>query len=278
MNPMTPSFKSDFPIFSNNPGLIYLDSGATTQKPSLVIEGVKHFLEHDYANIHRGSYSLSERSELLYDESKEKIARCIHAQFPSEIVYTYNANYALNLLALTLAQNGKLKKGDRVLVSIAEHHANVVPWLMLKESIGIEVDYFHLTDTFDIDFEDFSKKYTDDVKIVSSTYVSNVTGTVFDLPKLSSLLRQDTLFIVDASQAIPNFAVDVQALNCDFCFFSAHKMMAETGIGVLYGKKNLLKSLKPAFSGGGSINWVEESGFESAGLPLRFETGTPNLS
>ncbi|MDQ1344262.1 MAG: cysteine desulfurase / selenocysteine lyase [Patescibacteria group bacterium] len=282
-HPINP-LKSDFPVFRNHPALAYLDNTASSQKPDAVIEGVKRFLEFDYANIHRGAYALSERSEHLYEHSKEKVRDLIGAASSAEIIYTYNSTYAVNLLSLSLARSGMLKKGDRVLVSIAEHHANVVPWLVLKEWFGVEVDYFGMTNDFEIDFADIDSKMTPDTKVVAVTSASNVTGAVFDVASLgrhvSEMRDRDgnkPLFVVDARQAVPNYAVDVKHLHADFLFFTAHKMMADTGLGVLYGRKDLLKSIQPALSGGGAINWVKKEAFAPAGLPYRFEPGTPNV-
>ena len=255
------------------------------QKPRAVIDAISNFLENDYANVHRGAYDLSERSENLYGQSKKAVAGLINAEFSSEIAYTYNSTYALNLLSLSMAKSGWLKAGDRVLLSVAEHHANLVPWLMLKEWFGVEVDFFGMTPGYGIDFADFEAKMTPKTRVVAATYASNVTGSVFDLPRLgrmiSKMADQDgkkPLFVVDARQAVPNFKTDVRAIGADFAFFTGHKMMADTGIGVLYGRKELLKSLSPAISGGAAINWVTKDSFAAAGLPLRFEPGTPNLS
>lgn len=269
-------FRQHFPLFDAQPDLAFLDNAATTQKPRQVIEATCAHLRESNANIHRGSYTLSEEAERLYDASKVAAARLINADH-YEIVYSYNATHCSNLIARTFIYNGILKRGDVVLVSIAEHHANIVPWFMLRDMFGIEVRFVGITPNFDIDLEDFKKKYDSKVKVVALTYCSNVTGAIFDLPAVSRLLRQDTWFVVDASQAVPNFAVDVRALDCDFLYFSAHKMMAQTGLGVLYGKKEHLKELLPASGGGGSINWVHETGFSFAGLPFRWEPGTPNI-
>ncbi|MDD2487325.1 MAG: cysteine desulfurase [Candidatus Gracilibacteria bacterium] len=273
-------FKSDFPIFRNNPGIVFFDNAASTQKPSYVIDGIKNFMENDYANIHRGAYSLSERSESLYEKSKEKVKEFINASHASEINYTYNSTYALNMVSLSLKRSGMLKRGDKVLLSIVEHHANIVPWLILKEEIGIEIDYVKVDESFGLDLSDLKNKLTSDVKVVSLTYVSNVTGQIFDLKGASEIIRgsgKDIMFIIDGSQAIPHFKIDVQDLDCDFLFFTGHKVMAETGIGVLYGKREILKELIPAFGGGGAINWVKKDEFKASGLPHRFEPGTPNI-
>ncbi len=237
------NFKKDFPIFDNNPWLIYLDSTATSQKPSFVIDGIKEYLEHDYANIHRGSYSLSEKSEEMYKKSKEITAKFIWSTDYREIIYTYNANYALNLLSASLKRSQLLKRGDKVLISVVEHHSNIVPWLILKEEIGIEIDYVNIDENFWIDFEDFEKKFTADVKLVSFTAVSNVTGEIFDVEKLGACIKKknkDILFVVDASQSVPHIPLDVKKIQCDFAFFTGHKLMADTWIGILWGKRKSL--------------------------------------
>ena len=154
------TIRSDFPIFANNPDLIYLDSASTAQKPSMVIDEMRDFMERDYANIHRGAYSLSERSEELYDASKKAVAKLINERSVAEINYTYNATYALNLLVSSLVRSKRLKKGDKVLLSMAEHHANIVPWLIAKEDIGIEVEFVKLDADFELDFDDLQKKLT----------------------------------------------------------------------------------------------------------------------
>lgn len=274
------SIRSNFPIFSNNPDLVYLDSASTAQKPSMVIDGMKTFMEHDYANIHRGAYNLSERSEELYHASKEAVVRLIGAKSTAEVNYTYNATYALNLLVSSFVKSAWLKKGDKVLLSMAEHHANIVPWLIAKEAAGIEVEFIGLDTDFGLDFADFEQKLTPNVRVVSLTAASNVTGGVFDLSKARDIIRSNypnILFVVDGSQGVPHFRVDVTELDIDFLVFTGHKMMSDTGIGVLYGKKDHLKILSSAFGGGGAINWVRKDCFAPAGLPYRFEPGTPHI-
>lgn len=274
------SYKKDFPIFANNPWLVFLDNAASTQKPSQVIDGIKYFLEHDYANIHRWAYSLSERSETLYEDSKKIIKEFIGAKYSSEINYTYNSTYAINLLTLSLKRSGMLKKWDKVLLSIVEHHANIVPWLILKEEIWIEIEYIKIKEDYNLDLDDLKMKLSPEVKLVSLSYCSNVTGQVFDLISAGKIIKNipnSPLFVIDASQAIPNFAVDVQKLDCDFLIFTGHKVMAETGIGVLYGKKELLKSLNPWLGWGWSINRVKKQEYSPSWLPHRFEPGTPNI-
>ncbi|MCP4523207.1 MAG: aminotransferase class V-fold PLP-dependent enzyme [Candidatus Gracilibacteria bacterium] len=270
--------KKDFPIFSNNPDLIFFDSTATSQKPAMVIDGIHDFLSHNYSNIHRGMYDIAQTSEGLYKKSKEIVAEVLHAKSYKEVIYTYNSTYAINLLTQTLKKNKKLQKGDTVLLSLMEHHANVVPWLILKEEIGIKVEYVGVDENFNLDMQDFSEKYNETVKVISFTHVSNVTGQVFDLAKIGKLKRDDTLFVVDASQSIPHMSVDVQELNCDFLFFTGHKVFADSGIGVLWGKQELYEEMECSFSGGGAISDVELDSFKSCALPDKYEPGTPNIT
>lgn len=174
------SFRSDFPIFENHPELVYLDSASTSQKPARVIDAMSEYQRTQYANIHRGAYELSELSELMYRESKEAMARWIGAGSHYEIVYSNNATGAFNVLANSLARSGWLKSGDRVLLSIMEHHANIVPWLILKDAIGIEVEFVALNSEFELDMDDFIQKLTPNTKVISFTGCSNVTGIGVD--------------------------------------------------------------------------------------------------
>ena len=289
-------YKKDFPIFTNNPGLVFLDSTSTTQKSSYVIDWVKDFYENSYANIHRGSYDIALQTEKLYKQSKQKFAQFVNAHSWREIIYTLNSTYAANLLASSIARTGMLQKWDVVLLSPVEHHANIVPWLILKEDIWIEIKYANLTEDYQLDLVDLEQKLANTkLKVVSLTHVSNVTWVIFPLEKVWAMIGEissrhsvlDTesikdisfpLFIIDASQSVPHFQVDVQKLHCDAMFCTAHKFWAESGIGVLYGKQTFLESLKPAFSWGWAISHVHEQSFTSAPLPEKFEPGTPNVS
>lgn len=272
------NLKKDFPIFKNNPDLVFLDSTASSQKPAYVIDGIKDFLENSYANIHRWAYDISIEAEKLYDDSKKIVAKYLNVDNFKEIIYTFNTTYAANLLTLTLKKNNFLKKWDKVLLSITEHHANLVPWLMLKEEIWIEVDFVNVTENFDLDFKDFEKKYDEKVKVISMTQVSNVTWQIFDLERVWKAKREDTIFVVDASQSIPHFAVDVKKLNCDFLFFTWHKVLADSGIWVLWWKKEYLEKFSPAISGGWAIWEVTCSTYTDAKIPNKFEAGTPNMT
>lgn len=272
------SLKQDFPIFKNNPDLVFLDSTSTSQKPKYVIDGIKDYLENNYSNIHRWLYDIAINSEKMYFDSKKIVAKYINAFDFREVIYTWNSNYALNLLTQTLRLSNVLKAGDKVLLSIVEHHSNIVPWLILKEEIGIEIDFVKIDNNYWIDLVDFDKKYDQKVKIVSLTQVSNVTWEIFDLKSISKKLRNDTLFIVDASQSIPHFKIDVQELEADFIFFTGHKIFADSWIGILWWKYELLEKLKPIFSGWWAINEVKETCFKHWALPFKFEPGTPNMT
>lgn len=268
--------KADFPIFSNNPDLVYLDSAATSQKPYFVINGVRDFLSKHNANIHRWHYPLAEISEELYHASKAKVAQILNVK-SHEIIYTYNATYAFNMLAQSLHHSNMLQKGDKVLVLITEHHANIVPWQILAEKSGIVLEFVDIDENRQINWTDFEKKYDKTVKIVSFQHVSNVTGAIYDLQRVKSMLRPDTLFFVDAAQAVPHFRVDVQTLGCDALVFTGHKIFAETWIGVLYCKKELQQQLTPARGGGGIVEEVTMSTFRLKNNREKFEPGTPNI-
>lgn len=278
------NFKKDFPVFANNSWLIYMDSTASSQKPSFVIDAIKSYLENDYSNIHRGSYSLAERSENIYLNSKKKVAEFLWADSYKEVIYTSNSTYASNLLISSLKRSWYFKKGDKVLVSIVEHHANIVPWLILKEELQIELDFIKINPDYSLDLKDLEEKLDSSVKAISITHVSNVTWEIFDLEKVNKLLGEKyveenkPLFIVDASQSVPHFKVDVKKIWCDALFFTWHKIMADSGIWVLWWKQSLLEELKPAFCWGWAISWVKKTCFKEASLPDRFEPGTPNLS
>ena len=272
------NIKPDFPIFKNNKNLTFLDSTSTTQKPSYVIDAISDYLSNNYSNIHRWLYDIAINSEKIYFDSKKKVANFLGWVDYKEIIYTYNSNYALNLIAQTLRYNKVLKTWDKVLVSIVEHHSNIVPWLILKEEIGIELEFVNITSNYEIDFEDFEKKYDSSVKVIALTHVSNVTGQVFDLERVWKLKREDTLFIVDASQSFPHLKVDIKKYNLDFLFFTGHKVMADSWIWVIFGKKDLLEKYNPIFSGWWAINEVKQWCFKYWNLPYKFEPWTPNVT
>ena len=269
-------FKSDFPIFANNPWLVFLDNAASTQKPQQVIDGVSEFVASSYANIHRWLYSLSEKSEEAYHHSKELVGELLNCK-ASEIIYSYNSTYGINLIAQSLVVSDILQKWDVVLLGIREHHANILPRQILAQRKGFTIEFFTITDEYEIDRDDFDQKYSDKVKVVSIAHVSNVTGKIYDVKKIHAKLRDDTFFLVDGSQSVPNFPVDVQDIDCDCLVFTGHKMMAYTGIGVVYLKKEWIKKLVPIIRWGWTIEDVSTEGHTLLGNSDKFEAGTPNI-
>lgn len=273
-------FKSDFPIFSKNENLIFLDSASSTQKPSLVIDWMKNFFETDYANIHRGAYDLSMNSSILYDKAKKKLAEFLWANSHNEIVFTYNATYAFNLIARSLVKSGILTQNDTVLLSKADHHANIVPWQIIANEYGVKIEWINLNSDGTIDYSDLESKIAN-AKVLSITGASNVTGEILDVAKVQKILEKlenKPLWIVDGSQRFPHLKTNVADLGIDLFVWTGHKIMSDTGLGFFYGKKELLKTLEPAFCGGGAINGVTIENYESAGLPFRHEPGTPHIA
>lgn len=256
--------------------MVFLDNGASTQKPQYVIDGVSDFVASSYANIHRGLYSLSEKSEEAYHHSKELVGELLNCK-ASEIIYTYNSTYWINLIAQSLVVSNILKAWDVVLLGIREHHANILPRQILAKTKGFTIEFFNINDEYEIDWKDFDKKYTDNVKVVSVAQVSNVTGQIYDVKKIKSKLRDDTFFLVDGSQSVPNFAVDVQDIWCDCLVFTGHKMLAYTGIWAIYLKKEWIKKLTPMILGWGTIEDVSIEWHTLAGNSDKFEAGTPNI-
>jgi cysteine desulfurase / selenocysteine lyase len=272
------SYKKDFPIFDNNSTLIYLDSASSTQKPRYVIDWIKEFLETSYANIHRGVYSISEQSEDLYTTSKKKFANvCLLKASAEEIIYTYNATYAYNMLAESLFYSGILQKGDSILIDIASHHANIIPWQMLSDRHGINIKRLEINSNYDYDIEHFITQYDDTVKVVSLSAASNVTWTMYDLHSITNKLREDTMFIVDGSQLLPHASIDVVWSRIDALISTGHKIMADTWIGILYLAKKRQKLLKPARWWWWMIEDVNRNSFTTTTWVSKFEPGTPHI-
>lgn len=273
--------KSLFPIFKNNPELVYLDSAASSQKPQIVIDWVADFLANDYANIHRWLYSLSERSENLYHQSKTMLSDLIHCK-ESEIIYSYNSTYCFNLLAQALVNadskwEKKIWHGDKVLVGIREHHSNILPWQTLAQTFGFIVDFIGIDENYNIDRADFEAKYDESVKVVSVSHVSNVTGQIMDVKTLKSKLRDDTFFIIDWSQSVPHFPVNVQEIGCDALIMTAHKMFAHTWLGMLYLQQKRIKELNPMILWWGTPKDVSTTDFSLQWNSDKREAGTPNI-
>lgn len=272
-------FKQFFPIFENHKNLVFMDSASSTQKPLAVIDGMKNYFENSYANIHRGAYDLSMDSSILYEKAKKKLAEFLGAT-GHEIVFTYNATYAFNLIARSLVKTKILQKWDKILLSKAEHHANIVPWQIIADEAGIEIVWVNLQKDGTIDYADMESKICN-VKLVSLTGATNTTGEILDLAKMSKILSKcenRPLFVVDGSQRFPHLATDVKKYGIDIFVGTGHKVMTDTGFGFFYARKDLLKELNPAFCGGGAINGVTIDGYEPAGLPFRHEPGTPHIA
>ena len=269
-------FKEDFPIFKNR-DIAYLDSGATAQKPQIVIDAINNFYDKFNANPHRGAYTLSVEATAVYEDTRAKIAKFINAKHPEEIIFSKNASESLNLLAYSYGLDN-LKKGDDVVISIMEHHSNLVPWQFVTQKTGSELKYMYINDEFELSKEEIESKITDNTKIVGITHVSNVLGTINNVKEIIKYAhKKGAVVIVDASQSIPHMKIDVQDLDADFLAFSGHKMFAPLGIGVLYGKRELLNKMNPFLMGGDMIEYVYEQKTTFAPLPNKFEAGTQNV-
>lgn len=268
--------KKDFPLLANNK-IAYLDSGATAQKPKQVINAVEEFYEKYNANPHRGAYSLSMEATEVYEDTRTKIAKFVNAKHREEIIFSKNATESLNLIAYSYGMEN-LKKDDEVVISIMEHHSNLVPWQKVTKVTGSKLNYMYINDDFELSDEEIESKITDRTKIVGITQVSNVTGTINNVKKIIKYAhKKGAVVIVDASQSIPHMKIDVQDLDADFLVFSGHKMLAPLGIGVLYGKRELLNKMSPFLMGGDMIEYVYEQETTFAPLPNKFEAGTQNV-
>ena len=269
-------FKNDFPLLKNK-DIVYLDSGATTQKPQYVINAITEFYKKQNANVHRGAYSLSVETSAFYEESRAKIAKFINAKYPEEIIFTKNATEAANLLAYSYGMD-KLKPGDEIVISIMEHHSNIVPWQKIAKATGAKLKYMYINEFYEISDEEMQTKITPNTKIVGITHISNVLGTVNNIEKIIKYAhKNDAIAIVDAAQSIPHKKIDVLALDTDFLFFSGHKMLSPLGIGILYGKRQILNDMPPFLMGGDMIEYVHEQETTFAPLPNKFEAGTQNI-
>ena len=268
--------KKDFPIL-NERSITYLDSGATTQKPVQVINAIDEYYKTTNANVHRGAYSLSVEATAKYEAAREKVARFINSPSAEQVIFSKNATESLNLIAYSYGME-KLKKDDEIVLSIMEHHSNLVPWQKVAKTTGAKLNYMYINDEFEISDEEIESKITDKTKIVGITHVSNVLGTINNVKKIiKQAHKKGAIVIVDSSQSIPHMKIDVQDLDCDFLVFSGHKMLAPLGIGVLYGKKQLLNDMTPFLMGGDMIEYVYEQETTFAPLPNKFEAGTQNI-
>ncbi len=270
------NIKDDFPILKNR-DIAYLDSGATTQKPKQVIEAIDKYYENYNANPHRGAYSLSIEATEAYEDTRTKISKFINTKAREEIIFSKNASESLNLIAYSYGLEN-LKPGDEICISIMEHHSNLVPWQKVAKKTGAKLVYMYINEDFEISEEEWKTKINDKTKIVGITHVSNVLGTINDVENIVKYAhKKGAVTIVDASQSIPHMKIDVQKLDTDFLVFSGHKMLAPLGIGVLYGKKEILNKMMPFLMGGDMIEYVYEQETTFAPLPNKFEAGTQNV-
>ena len=270
------NYKDDFPILKNR-DIAYLDSGATTQKPIQVIKTLEEFYEKYNANPHRGAYTLSIEATKIYEDTRTKIAKFINAKHREEIIFSKNATESLNLIAYSYGMDN-LKKDDEVVISIMEHHSNLVPWQKVTKATGSKLNYMYIDDNFELSDEEIESKITDKTKIVGITQISNVLGTINNVKKIIKYAhKRGAIVIVDASQSILHMKIDVQDLDADFLVFSGHKMLAPLGIGVLYGKREILNKMEPFLMGGDMIEYVYEQNTTFAPLPNKFEAGTQNV-
>ena len=268
--------KKDFPLLENR-NIAYLDSGATSQKPIQVINSIKEFYETKNANPHRGAYGLSIEATEIYEATREKIAKFINAKNSNQIIFSKNATESLNLLAYSYGLEN-IKKDDEICISIMEHHSNLVPWQKVVKTKQAKLNYMYINKDFEISDKEIEEKITDKTKIVGITHVSNVLGTINNIQKIIEYAhKKGAIVIVDASQSIPHMKIDVQKLDCDFLVFSGHKMLSPLGIGVLYGKQELLENMTPFLMGGDMIEYVYEQDTTFAPLPNKFEAGTQNV-
>jgi cysteine desulfurase/selenocysteine lyase len=270
--------RREFPIFANNPDLVFLDSAASAQKPRMVIDGVADYYRTDYANVHRGVYRLSARSTELYEEARDKVRRFLNAADRREIIFVRNTTEAINLVAQSWGP-AFLREGDEVLISELEHHSNIVPWQLLRDRIGIRLVVAPIEATGGLDLAEFEASLSPRTRLVAVTHMANATGALVPVERLVELAhRQGAKVLVDGSQAAPRLPVDVQALGCDFYAFTGHKVYGPTGVGVLYGRFDLLSAMPPYQGGGEMILHVSFDKTEYQEPPHRFEAGTPDIA
>ncbi|MGY6530005.1 MAG: SufS family cysteine desulfurase [Cyanobacterium sp.] len=275
-----PNIKKDFPILDqeiNGHPLIYFDNAATSQKPTAVINALRNYYELNNANVHRGAHSLSGRATDDYEGARDKVAKFINARSRNEIVYTRNASEAINVVAYTWGLTN-LKEGDEIILSVMEHHSNIVPWQIIAQKTGAKIRFVELTDTEEFNLQQYKTFLNEKTKLVSIVHVSNTLGCINPVEEIIDLAhKQGAKVLIDACQSLPHLPIDVQAMDCDWLVGSGHKMCATTGIGFLYGKEELLLEMPPFLGGGEMIGEVYLDHFTCGELPHKFEAGTPAI-
>jgi cysteine desulfurase/selenocysteine lyase len=273
--------RDDFPILHqtvHGRPLVYLDNAATTQKPRMVIDTLEHYYGYDNANVHRGIHALSERATLDYENARGKVKAFINARSTREIVFTRGTTESINLVAQSYARD-RFGKGDEIIISAIEHHSNIVPWQLVCQQTGAVLRIVPMNDLGELDLETYQTLFNSRTRLVALIHVSNALGTVNPVKEMIAIAHgHDVPVLIDGAQAVAHVAVDVRDLDCDFYAFSGHKLFGPTGIGVLYGKETLLDAMPPYQGGGEMIKMVSFNKTEYAGLPHKFEAGTPNIA
>ena len=273
--------RADFPILNqevHGKPLIFLDNGASAQKPRQVIDAMRDVYESEYANVHRGAYYLSEKATERYEGARDIVQRFLNARNRQEIVFSKNVTEAINLVAYSYARR-VLEPGDEIIITDMEHHSNIVPWQLMRDERDLVLKFVSCTDDGEFRIEDLAKLITPKTRLISLTHVSNVLGTVVPIKEVAKLAHDNgAKLMVDGAQAVMHMPVDVQDLDCDFYAFTGHKIYGPSGIGVLYGKEELLETMPPFLAGGDMINTVSMGESTWAALPAKFEAGTPPIA
>jgi cysteine desulfurase/selenocysteine lyase len=277
-----PKIKEDFPILKrrihNGKRLVYLDSAATSQKPRSTIQAMNNYYNQNNANVHRGIHLLAEEATQMYELAREKIADFLEVKDPSQLIFTRNTTESINLIARTWGWEF-LNEGDVILITEMEHHSNIVPWFSLAEERKLSVKFIQITNEGKLDLKHYQSLLELNPKVVAFTHMSNVLGTINPAKEIINLAHKaGAITVVDGAQSVPHFSVSIDDLDADFYAFSAHKMCGPTGIGILFGKKDLLEKMPPFLGGGDMIRKVTFNGFKTNSIPYKFEAGTPAIS
>ena len=271
------NYKKDFPIFKKNKKLIYFDSASTSQKPKQVIKSITNFYENENANIHRGIYTLSEKATKKYNQAREIVAKFINAK-PNEVIFTKNTTESINSLTYKI-KDLIPKKKDEILLTEMEHHSNLIPWQEFAKKYNFKLKFIPINENYELDYKKAKELINDKTAILAVTHVSNVFGTINNIKFLASLAKEKkAIIVIDAAQSIQHLKIDVKKIGCDFLAFSGHKMLGPMGIGILYGKKELLEKMSPFQFGGGMVNSVSYDDASWAEIPEKFEAGTQNIA
>jgi len=273
--------RQDFPVLKrqvNDKPLVYFDNAATTQKPEVVIDAIDRYYREYNANIHRGIHKLAEEATLAYEASREKVAKFVNAKRNEEIIFTRNATEAINLVAYSWGR-ANIGKGDKIVLTIMEHHSNIVPWQLLAQEKGAKIEFVKIDEAGELRQDEVQELIDERTKLVCVTQASNVLGTINPVKEIGRVAhRYGAVFLIDAAQSVPHMTVDVRDIDCDFAAFSGHKMLGPTGIGVLYGKSAAFQNMPPFLGGGEMVREVHTTGSSWKDLPFKYEAGTPNIS